>query len=93
MRLDAFALIGAIGIDVAAVYRGHGVAAVDGLLDRPDIGLRAPAGVRGTIAFHAFAVRGHPSFGQRHERVLHDRVVAVEIQSQEHRRRPGTLIG
>src|SRR5258707_1905648 len=43
MRLDAFANIGPVGIDVAAVKRRDRIAAVDALFDSPDIDLGTSA--------------------------------------------------
>ena len=41
------------GIDVAVVERGHGVAAIDRLLQGPDVDLLAAAGLGGAVVLDA----------------------------------------
>src|SRR6516165_2767331 len=90
--LDPFAHVGAVRIDVARVERRHRVTAVDGLLNVPDVDLRAPARLGGTVVLYAFLIRVDPIRVQMNLRIVEHRVVAAKVHDDEHRRRPLALV-
>src|SRR5262249_21769828 len=93
VRLDAFADVGPIGIDVAAIESGDGIATIDRLLDGPHVDLRATPGFGGVVVLDAGKMAIDPRRRQGHARVLDQRVVAAEIHAQKDWSRALACIG
>ena len=87
MRANAFGSFRAVRVDVAAVEGGHRVAAIDGLLEGPDVQLAAAAAVGRVLVRHAGAILRHPTGGHRHVRIVDQCVVAAEVHTHKRRRR------
>ena len=82
-----------VGVDVAAVNRGEAVAVGDQHFDRPP---RCRRGAREPFCADfaaALFARLHARNGLRNQRVVADRVVALEIQPQKDRNGVGAFVG
>ena len=87
------ALLRRVGINVAVVERRHRVAAVDHVLDPPDLRPRATAGLGRPVLHHSRAALRHPVVRQPHPRVVDQRVIAEVIHPKNYRRRRRALVG
>src|SRR5262249_28866285 len=93
VRLDAFADVGPVRVDVAAIESGDGVASINRLLDGPHVDLSATAGFGRAIVLDAGIMAVDPRSRQGHAGVLDQRVVAAEVHAQKDRSRTLACIG
>src|SRR5438552_7482015 len=92
LRPNSFRGVWPVRLDIAVVKRREGVAAIDGLVNRPNVDLFASTRFGGVVVRASWRSAGHPTCRRWDQGIIDYHVIAVKVQSEKHGRRFGTRV-